>query len=546
MECSDIKETIQKLLNCSQDLKPFMAKIAKGEELPKENLRSVLELYLETVHVLGQIVKNHVSLSMDIKETIQKFLNCSQDPFMAKVAKGEELSKENLRSVLKLYLETVDVLVQITKNHVSPSFGFEGAMTGNDQILIDSLDGFEFEEVCAEIYRRLGYSVQSIQYTNDEGRDLVLKSPEGETIVVECKHWLGGSISRPIVQKLHSAIITLPAKRGIILTTGSFGKPARDYVAKVKERIELVDLFKLKDLAARVGITLTSSKESIPILSYHTAEDKILKSQLDSQVFSQFMSSPAKPESLFSIIRRHIELVPAYCIRYSLNQDFSTSVGLIHRIDVRDATLLIDAEHGQCFSEDITNFMKTVPFFPFAKAVGLNKAIPKGSFKLGMAELRDIAKEHITRIQRTSVGYRGSNNHHYTLQCVPNKKNILLKDIQQVYLPEQDLQIRVLNHQYELHLLENERSFYWLKHPDIFVCELCHKTFHEGLLCNSCGAVVHRPRLMWTHSFRCKNCGKTICKLCAYWVRHWLFFKKVLCYQCSAAYPAEKIRKLVA
>jgi restriction endonuclease Mrr len=49
-------------------------------------------------------------------------------------------------------------------------------------------------------------------------------------IVVECKHT--GTVGRPVVQKLHSAIATFEfdgPKRGMVVTTGRFTNPAQEY-----------------------------------------------------------------------------------------------------------------------------------------------------------------------------------------------------------------------------------------------------------------------------------------------------------------------------
>ena len=49
-------------------------------------------------------------------------------------------------------------------------------------------------------------------------------------VVVECKHT--GSVGRPVVQKLHSAIATYDydgPKRGMVVTTGCFTGPAEEY-----------------------------------------------------------------------------------------------------------------------------------------------------------------------------------------------------------------------------------------------------------------------------------------------------------------------------
>ena len=84
-----------------------------------------------------------------------------------------------------------------------------------ETVFLDSLNGFEFEDLCARIYQRLGYEVTNIQATGDEGRDLILKhSGTGEVIVAECKHWPGKTVGRLIVQKLHSAMLTYPRNTG--------------------------------------------------------------------------------------------------------------------------------------------------------------------------------------------------------------------------------------------------------------------------------------------------------------------------------------------
>lgn len=421
-------------------------------------------------------------------------------------------------------------------------------MGESDHIFLDNLDGSEFEELCAEIYRRLGYEVENVQDVGDEGRDLILKSPEGDTIVAECKHWPGGSISRPVVQKLHSAVMTSSAKRGLVLTTGSFTKPARDYVEKLKGsvEIELIDMLRLKDLAAKVGIKLVSTDDPVPILSFRIADSATLKHQLDLQVFKQFMSSPVTPENLFTLARRSIDPKPVYLVRYSLRQDFTTSVGLIHRVNVPDALLLVDAETGATFSEGLTTFLQSTAVLPVGEALDTAQASFKKSFKIGAAELKETSKAHIQRLHSSSVSYRGCNNHVYTLHCIPSKRNIFLKDVRQVYAPEQHLEICAIKHTYNLNLFENGQSFYWLTTPDTSICKVCLKSFRRGLLCNSCGATAHPPGLIFPHSFRCKRCKRTLCKRCAYWVRRWFLFKTILCEQCANTFPAGKVRKLTA
>lgn len=416
-----------------------------------------------------------------------------------------------------------------------------------EQVFVDSLDGYEFEELCAQIYRRLGYEVQNVPDVGDEGRDLVLRSPQGETIIVECKHWPSGAIGRPVVQKLHSAILTYQgASKGIILTTGSFAGPARDYITKLNEPIELMDFHRLKDLAAKAGFVLVSTRDPVPVLSFSLSDRDALKRLLDAKVFCSFLSAPSVPSELFSVASRSITLKPAYLVRYSLRQDFSTSVGVLHQLNVDDARLLLEARNGDMLPQGLTMFLQQASVVPLKEALGQGGKIPQESFKLGGAELKEAAKTHIVSLHRAVISYTARNNRSYTLDCIPSKRNIFLKDIRQVYVPEQALDVRALSHQYKMNFVEDGQHIYWLEHPLIYRCCLCAATLEQGLLCNACGAIAHSPRIIFPHSFRCKVCKKTICKRCAFVVRRWGFFKKILCYQCTGAYPKTKVRKLVA
>ena len=76
--------------------------------------------------------------------------------------------------------------------------------------VLDNFSGFEFEDLMEDVFRNLGYeNVRQAAKTADEGRDILMEEVVDGTrraIVVECKHT--GSVGRPVVQKLHSAIAT--------------------------------------------------------------------------------------------------------------------------------------------------------------------------------------------------------------------------------------------------------------------------------------------------------------------------------------------------
>jgi Restriction endonuclease len=77
-----------------------------------------------------------------------------------------------------------------------------------------------FEDQIAQMFRRLGYEVEQTPYTNDRGRDGLLRKG-GELFLYECKRYGDRSASgRPDLQKFHSAIITDGAKGGLLSLLG--------------------------------------------------------------------------------------------------------------------------------------------------------------------------------------------------------------------------------------------------------------------------------------------------------------------------------------
>ena len=98
----------------------------------------------------------------------------------------------------------------------------------------------EVYEIECERYLKSIYSckVERTALSNDGGKDIIVYSPEGP-IFVECKDWGNTPVGRPVVQKLHSAVITEGAIKGIIMTTGTFSQEAYDYVNKYGLPIEL-------------------------------------------------------------------------------------------------------------------------------------------------------------------------------------------------------------------------------------------------------------------------------------------------------------------
>ena len=139
--------------------------------------------------------------------------------------------------------------------------------------ILDDLAGFEFEDVTEDVFRNLGYeNVRQAERTADEGRDILMEEVADGTrrgVVVECKHT--GTVGRPVVQKLNSAIATFEfdgPKRGMVVTTGRFTAPATEYAERLRETdepytIELVDGDDPREIADEVGLNLYNGRIEI-------------------------------------------------------------------------------------------------------------------------------------------------------------------------------------------------------------------------------------------------------------------------------------------
>ena len=101
----------------------------------------------------------------------------------------------------------------------------------------------EFEGAIAKMYVKFGYEATQTPMSNDFGRDVILKK-DGKTIFVECKRYAPDNyIGRPALQKIHSAIITMKADSGIVITTSDFAETAVRFAAE--NQIELINGVKL-------------------------------------------------------------------------------------------------------------------------------------------------------------------------------------------------------------------------------------------------------------------------------------------------------------
>jgi restriction system protein len=122
--------------------------------------------------------------------------------------------------------------------------------------LMRELTPRQFEEFVAELYEKHGFEVELTPASRDGGVDLYAVRYEtfGKFLtVVDCKRY---SSHRPVgvrlVRQLRGVIEDTGASAGVLATTSSFTKGAREFQERHQYRLALQDWFDLQDMLRRV------------------------------------------------------------------------------------------------------------------------------------------------------------------------------------------------------------------------------------------------------------------------------------------------------
>lgn len=102
-----------------------------------------------------------------------------------------------------------------------------------------------FEEFVAEVFEAMGYAVDRVGGTGDEGADLRV-TKKGLLGVVQCKYHKKGVVGSPELQKFLGTIHHTKSHKGFFVTTRTFSLSAEKFVAD--HPIELIDGPRLVEL----------------------------------------------------------------------------------------------------------------------------------------------------------------------------------------------------------------------------------------------------------------------------------------------------------
>lgn len=114
---------------------------------------------------------------------------------------------------------------------------------------------FEFEHFVCELFKQFGYDAHVTKSTGDGGKDIMIYKNKCLT-VAECKRYSKNKITRPDIQKFHSAIIDCKAESGYFITTSDFTDQAISYV--LDKPIKLINGIQL------IRLIEESTKKEVP------------------------------------------------------------------------------------------------------------------------------------------------------------------------------------------------------------------------------------------------------------------------------------------
>ncbi|RNJ26346.1 restriction endonuclease [Halosegnis longus] len=368
--------------------------------------------------------------------------------------------------------------------------------------ILDELSGFEFEDVMEDVFRNLGYTnVRQAAKTADEGRDILMDEQVNGTtrgVVVECKHT--GTVGRPVVQKLHSAIATYDfdgPKRGIVVTTGTFTGPATEYTQRLRDNddpypIELIDGKRLRSIAEEVGLDLYNGR--IEILCDETLRPTDPTGGIGAPVREAFRDIENLDGATLPAPTTHATFEPVVLITATVDAVFETSVGVIHRINERTQFVV---RAGRTRPQILDSAVATLVSENRRQTVALDELDLADEFddhevhRFGQTETeyKEWAVDRLRQHHTTTVSYTGDNNVDYERECVPNQSDISVRSIEPVYLPDvrQTTEIHAHSYPYGYYAAGPSR----VTHEDgIHECVQCGDTDAATFtFCANCGSI---------------------------------------------------------
>lgn len=368
------------------------------------------------------------------------------------------------------------------------------------------MSGFDFEDAVETVLERLGYDAEAQARTADMGRDVIARSDD-ETLVVECKH-TKSSISRPDVQKLHSAAMSFDGRnvRAMLVSTGGFTGPAEDYADDIDEPVELWDYGRLVEHARAVDVYFTSDEQGTDYVfrGPERSTDQ-LRATFREAFVEQLESEPRPVDRVVDVHEDGREYVPAVLVEYDLDRQFGTSAyPNLYRARDRGRHLipLEDVPDRERDLWSSTSFSVTC-------SGEVDGRPPSAYFGVDLQTFEGRIQRRLAREHSTTVHYTGRNNQDYSKECGVEPDDVDTR-CRQVLLCRQYVRMGAGPEDYHFAVGGHREQPATIVESYGVDRDAATRIRREGgILCNDCGAL--EPERAYPPPETCNACGRTLC-----------------------------------
>ncbi|ADD04891.1 homolog to restriction system mrr [Natrialba magadii ATCC 43099] len=370
--------------------------------------------------------------------------------------------------------------------------------------LLDELSGYEFEDLMVDVFRHLGYeNVRQSARTADEGRDILMEEVvdgRRRAVVVECKHT--DTVSRPVVQKLHSAVATYDydgPKRGMVATTGRFTRPAREYAAELGTTtdggVELVDGTDLREIGEEIGMDLYNGR--IEILCEEALAPTHPTAGRDAPVFETLRDVRNIAPETVPTPETSVAFEPMVTVSANTSATFETSVGVIHSLnETTDLVLHAGGDEPRVARGERRDLVtdRTAPRVSLEeRKTELECTFDELEYtRFGRTETayKEWAIDRLRQVHTTTVHYTGDNNVDYEKTCTPNRSDVSVRSIDPVYLPRVRSRLALGEYEYR-YVYDAAGSSRAVVRNEFRECVHCETSGVGGsyTYCDNCGSI---------------------------------------------------------
>lgn len=262
------KETVLKMNLSQEDLTEM---IPSGRKTRFDDRVEWAKTYLKKAGLVELPERGKVRITDAGKNTLNENLT---DITLAYLAKFDGFSefRTGTGTDQKQIADTVDNELHSTPEE-SLEFGYQEIRNKLADELLNTVKTCSpkfFEHLVIDLLVKMGYggnlkdAGSVIGQSGDGGVDGIIKEDKLglDAIYVQAKRW-DSTVGRPVVQAFVGALHGKRAKKGIMITTGTFSSEAKDYVQNIDSKIVLIDGRELTELMIdnNLGVSIISTYE---------------------------------------------------------------------------------------------------------------------------------------------------------------------------------------------------------------------------------------------------------------------------------------------